>query len=93
MPEVSYIESTRSDSFDSANDAYQELARMVEDSTGAFVPEASRRAALERLRDWLDANLVENERAGEADAKGKTAKRLRLREPRSVTWAFISWNK
>lgn len=93
MPEVSYIESTRSDSFDSANHAYQELARMVEDSTGAFVPEASRRAALERLRDWLDANLVENERAGEADAKGKTAKRLRLREPRSVTWAFISWNK
>ncbi|MEG0990715.1 class I SAM-dependent methyltransferase [Gordonibacter sp.] len=93
MPEVSYIESTRSDSFDTADEAYQELARMVQDATGAFVAESVRRAALERLRDWLGENLVQNERAGEVDAKGRAAKRLRLRVPRSVTWAFVSWDK
>lgn len=93
MPEVSYIESTRSDTFDSFDEAYDSFALMTQDATAAFVPENLRNNALEKLRDWVEENLTENECAGQLDAKGVPEKRLRLVEPRIVTWAFIAWNK
>lgn len=92
-PEVAYIDSARTDTFDSLDDAFGVFARMVEDATAAFVSAEDRTAALERLRPWLEENLVENERAGQPDKKGLPEKLLRLREPRVVTWAFIAWNK
>ena len=81
-PEVAYIDSTRTDTFDSTDDAYGVFTRMVNDATAAFV----------RLRAWLADNLVANERAGRPDKKGIPEKALRLREPRVVTWAFLAWN-
>ena len=92
-PEVAYIDSARTDTFDSLDDAFGVFARMVEDATAAFVCDEDRAAALERLRPWLEENLVDNERAGQPDKKGLPEKLLRLREPRVVTWAFIAWDK
>ena len=92
-PEVSYIDSERTDTFDSLDDALGVFARMVDDATAAFVGTEERARAVVRLRAWLEENLVENERAGLPDKKGLSEKPLRLREPRIVTWAFIAWNK
>ncbi len=79
--EAAYIESTRSDTFDSLDEACEDLGRMVEDSA-AFVPRAERDAALARLRPWLEGQLVENlSRAGLPDRKGVPERALRL--PRS----------
>ena len=91
-PEVAYIDSTRTDTFDSSDEAYDAFARMANDATAALVGEKERAAALVRLRAWLADNLVANERAGRPDKKGVPEKALRLREPRVVTWAFLAWN-
>ena len=91
-PEVAYIDSTRTDTFDSSDEAYDAFARMANDATAALVGEKERAAALARLRTWLADNLVANERAGRPDKKGIPEKALRLREPRVVTWAFLAWN-
>ena len=61
--------------------------------SAAFVPRAERDAALARLRPWLEGQLVENERAGLPDRKGVPERALRLRDPRTVTWAFLAWDK
>lgn len=92
-PELAYIDSTRSDTFNTAEEAYESFARMAEDSTGATASPAQLEAALVRLHEWLDENLVENERVGQPDKKGIPEGRLRLREPRTITWAFIAWDK
>ncbi len=92
QPEVSYIRSERADTFDSFEDAFENLTKMVNDSA-TFAPDTERRVALGRLRDWLEDNLVENPRAGEPDRKGAPEKPLRLRRPRTITWAFIGWDK
>ena len=92
-PEVAYITSARTDTYDSFDKAYQELARMVDSASGTMVPADEREAALGRLRTWLDGNLEDNPDAGKADQDDQPQKRLRLREPRVVTWAFIAWDK
>lgn len=91
-PEVAYIDSVRKDTFDDADEAFDVFARMADGACGTTSPAPEMAAALARLRAWLDENLVENERAGEPDKKGVPEKRLRLREPRIVTWAFLAWN-
>lgn len=92
-PEVSYIDSTRTDTFDSREHALDAFSRMVDDATLGDLSPDGRTRALSRLRIWLEDNLVENERAGKPDGKGEPERALRLREPRMVTWAFIAWNK
>ena len=92
-PEISYIDSARTDTFDSLDDALGVFERMVNDATAALVGDDERTEALGRLRPWLEENLVRNERADLLDRKGLPEKPLRLREPRVVTWAFIAWNK
>ncbi|WP_302398602.1 class I SAM-dependent methyltransferase [Eggerthella sinensis] len=92
-PEVAYIDSTRTDTFDSADDAYGVFTRMVNDATAAFIGEEERAAAFVRLHAWLADNLVANEHVGQLDKKGLPEKALRLKEPRTVTWAFLAWNK
>lgn len=89
-PEVTYIDSVRIDTFDHLDEAFNVFARMVDDAVAPTPDE--RDAALTRLRGWLERQLVENERVGLPDKKGVPEKRLRLREPRIVTWAFIAWN-
>ncbi len=92
-PEVAYIDSTRTDAFDSLEEAYETFEGMVNDATAAFVADDERLRALDQLRDWVGSNLVENEHAGELDKKGVPEKLLVLREPRTVTWAFLAWDK
>lgn len=91
-PEVSYIRSERADTFESFEDAHENLSKMINDSS-TFAPEEERTRAIVRLRGWLEGNLVENPRAGQLDRKGVPEKPFRLRNPRVITWAFIAWNK
>lgn len=89
-PSVAYIRTIRRDTFDSLDAAAIDFGRMIDD-----VVDASRTkeigTAKGKLRSWLEGNLVANPHAGEADAKGNEQGALVLREPRVVTWAFISW--
>lgn len=92
-PTVSYIDSTRADTYDSLEDAYGEFKRMVDDAMGSLISDAELAAAHRRLRTWLDDNLIDNEHAGKPDRKDLPEKRLRLRQPRTVTWAFLAWDR
>ncbi|MEG0504224.1 MAG: methyltransferase type 12, partial [Raoultibacter sp.] len=90
-PEVSYIESTRTDTYDSFDEAYEGFSRMTLD---AFADKESDEAktALERLASWTQEHLIENPEAGTPDRKGLAQKNLRLDYDRVVTWAFIAWD-
>ena len=91
LPEVSYIESTRTDTFDSIDDAYEDFSRMTLDAMAdKESPEA--RSALERLRAWTDEHVVANPEAGVPDKKGLPQKKLKLDYQRIVTWAFLAWD-
>lgn len=92
-PEVRYIPSKRADSYDSAEEAFVNLRKMVRDAAGEMTPEAEVAAALRNLERWIGSNLVENPAAGTADEDGNVQKRYKLREARTVTWAFIAWDK
>ena len=89
-PSCSYIRSIRKDTFESAEDARRDFGRMVDDLAHVYPEEAIVRAHA-KLSDWIDANLVENEDAGRIDEKGYPEKHFRLKNPRTITWAFISW--
>lgn len=93
MPEVAYIESTREVTFDSFDEAYAELTRMVESAAGGVVSPAELTRALESLRTWTKETLEPNPHADEPDADGEPTKPLRLHGGRTITWAFIAWNK
>lgn len=79
LPELRYIHTKRRDAFDSFDEAFRRCSRMVDAVLGADSPE--RASTLERLRTWLDANLTEQDGV------------LTLKHPRSVVWAFISWDR
>lgn len=93
LPRVDYIRSERFETFDSEAEAAESLRRMIDGAAGAVVSEADRQAAYARLHAWLNDNLVPNEHAGGPDVHGVPQKALRLRNPRVITWAFISWDK
>ncbi len=90
--EITYIESSRADTFDTPDQAFDEYAKMLENAA-ACLPREQLDAALRRLGPWLESQLVENESAGMPDRKGVPEGRLRLRKPRTITWAFLAWNK
>lgn len=92
-PEVRYIPSKRADSYDSAEEAFANLQKMVRDAAGEMTPEPEVAAALRNLERWIGSNLVENPAAGTTDEDGNVQKRFKLREARTVTWAFIAWDK
>lgn len=92
--EVRYIESTRYDSFASFEEAFDKHSQMIRESDAGRVASAAElELAEKRLHTWLAGQLVQNERAGMPDGHGATEGALRLREPRTVSWAFLSWNK
>lgn len=84
-PSINYIESEKDDTFDSYEEALDALARMVNDVTTPL-PQSERDAALVRLAEWLKNDLEAN------PDPAPDAKKLRLSQPRRITWAFISWN-
>lgn len=90
--EVRYIDSTREDTFASQEDAYEKLSAMIDDSSAVMATASERERARTRLAAWLDANLVPNDEVGKPDRKGVPQGAWRLREPRTVTWAFLAWD-
>ena len=82
-PEVSYIDSTRRDTFDTLGEAVADFARMLEggdeDRIGA-------------LRAYIRDHAVANPHAGEPGPKGRPQGRLMLDHERQVRWAFIAWD-
>ena len=65
---------------------------MIEKHAGRAAAPDQIAAALEQLPAWVAEHLVPNERAGADDGHGGTEKALRLRDPRPVQWAFLSWD-
>ena len=90
-PEVSYISSSRYDTFDSLEEAVGMYAKMVREAASQLTDPAEITAIEANLENWLSANLVANERAGELGSDDKPEKALRLASPHRVTWAFIAW--
>ncbi len=89
-PTCCYIPSMRKDTFNSLDEACADMGRMIDEALGQ-ADDAEMSRAKDKLRAWLAQELVANEEAGEPDSKGRAQRKLRLREPRVVTWAFISW--
>lgn len=92
-PEVSYIDSERTDTFDSLDDALRRVR-----PHGGRRRGRNRRSRRARRGARSPAQLAGREPRAERarrqpDKKGLPEKSLRLREPRTVTWAFIAWNK
>ncbi|WP_241156627.1 MULTISPECIES: class I SAM-dependent methyltransferase [unclassified Adlercreutzia] len=90
--EVSYIRSTRLDTFDSLDEACAKYDAMVRAAAVLATP-AELEEACARLHPWLADQLVANEDAGAPDSHGVAQGALRLREPRVITWAFLAWDK
>lgn len=89
-PTCNYIRSTRLDTFDDPEDAAVDFGRMITDTLDENDTEGIAQAK-RNLETWLQDNLVPNEHVGKPDSKGIPQKALRLRNPRVITWAFISW--
>ena len=90
LPEVRYIESTRYDTYESPQAAWENLQLMLEAALKANTDHDEAEAQA-RLKVWFDTNLVENAPVEDASEKeGLTT--YTFKEPRTVTWAFISWN-
>lgn len=92
-PEVHYIESTRKNTYDTFDEAYDDMERMVMSASGAMVSDGNREAALKRLRPWLENDLEDNPDVGKLDQEDVPEKRLQLHTSRKVMWAFIAWDK
>ena len=90
-PELSYIKSTRVDTFDSFDEALRKYDDMVRKAC-IYLPEMRTQVALAKLEPWLRTQIVENENAGTPGEKGAAQGALRLLKPRTITWAFIAWN-
>lgn len=90
-PELTYIKSSRHDTFETFDDALHKYDDMVRKAC-ALLPETRTQIALSKLKPWLETQIVENEDAGKPGEKGIPQGALRLREPRTITWAFIAWN-
>lgn len=95
------IHSQREKSYDDIDEAAAALEAMIQKfATPALAPatpasnpgDEAIDQALAALRPWLEENLVLNPQAGEDDGHGSTEKALRLRRPRPITWAFLSWD-
>lgn len=91
-PEISYINSKRRTSFDSAEEAFASYAPMV-DYVAPDYNETEKAAALLRLTSWIEEHLVRNEQAGKITKDGSLQKALCLDVPRNVSWAFLTWDK
>ncbi len=82
MPEISYIESARTECFASREDARDHCQAMI-DRGAPFATSQQKEQAQARLDAWLDEHLVPAE---------DDPKLLELLPPRKVTWAFLSWS-
>lgn len=82
LPQVSYIDSPRRDTFDSLEDGVADFSRMLE---------GGNEQRIDALRSYISAHMIENPHAGEPGSKGAPQGRYMLDHVRMVRWAFISW--
>lgn len=90
-PCVSYIYSTRKDTFDSHEEALCDFSRMI-DRCGTPLTLEESAGAKDRLSRWLSDHIVENPDAGKPDRKGLPEGILCLDVLRVISWACISWD-
>lgn len=83
-PKVDYIETDRVDIFDDFDAAMEKYSHMVEASIAQYGSDISKDVALDRLDEWLHDNLVKM-----PIPDGREG--LALENPRTATWAFMSW--
>lgn len=91
FPCVTYINSTREESFDSLEEAFEDFSRMLDDMIRAE-DEDMRVTFDTKLYNWLKDELVANPHAGTLNGKGHIQKSLTLKTPRTIRWAYISWD-
>lgn len=90
--DVSYITSSRIQTFETREEAHKKYADMIRKALPAAT-DAELSRELAAAREWVNDQLEENVGEGTVDnlpAAGQ-ANPWRLRTPRSVTWAFLSW--
>ncbi len=90
-PELSYIDSERVDYFSDFDQAYAYYARMVTESSECDDPRRIEQA-LADLREWLPGQLEECD-SDDKPCAVSACGLIRMREPRTVSWAFIAWDK
>lgn len=89
-PEISYIKSTRTYTFDSLDEAVDSFERMVIET--GYRHESDRQEIRARLRPWIKDHLVANPAAKTTAKNSSSQKAFCLDRPRSNVWAFISWD-
>lgn len=82
LPQVTYFESPRRDTFDSLEAGVADFSRMLEHGN---------EDKIDRLRDYIAQHMIENPHAGEPGSKGVPQGRYMLDHIRKVRWAFIAW--
>ena len=82
-PAVSYIASTRHESFASLEDALVNLAEIARSAVRGYATDDEIAQIEPRLRTWLADNLV---------PAAEDPTRLELRRQRTTVWAFLSWD-
>ena len=82
LPQVTYFESPRRDTFDSLEAGIADFSRMLEHGN---------EDKIDRLRDYIAQHMIENPHAGEPGSKGVPQGRYMLDHIRKVRWAFIAW--
>lgn len=82
LPQVTYFESPRRDTFDSLEAGVADFSRMLEHGN---------EDKIDRLRDYVAQHTIENPHAGEPSSKGVPQGRYMLDHVRRVRWAFIAW--
>lgn len=82
LPQVTYFESPRRDTFDSLEAGVADFSRMLEHGN---------EDKIDRLRDYVAQHMIENPHAGEPGSKGVPQGRYMLDHVRKVRWAFIAW--
>ncbi len=82
LPQVTYFESPRRDTFDSLEAGVADFSRMLEHGN---------EDKIDRLRDYIAHHMIENPHAGEPGSKGVPQGRDMLDHIRKVRWAFIAW--
>lgn len=82
LPQVTYFESPRRDTFDSLEAGVANFSRMLEHGN---------EDKIDRLRDYIAQHMIENPHAGEPGSKGVPQGRYMLDHVRKVRWAFIAW--
>ncbi len=80
-PEVAYIPTVRREQFAAFDEALDTYADITCNALRGTAPESELDRIPQRLRPWLQENLVEDERG------------FHLQREREMSWAFISWNK